>query len=165
MKQINYEEIISQLKSDLNAECAIANKYGIILGTLIEEFAKSKVIPQGILSLISNLKEIADELNLNKINSFALEAQEYNYIFTFSSELILISKLDLNVNLAKFMPSISVFLTKLSKSIKEDEIKEFSIFDFSKEVSKMKGTLNREKVEKEKYAIIKDLVKYISKQK
>ena len=164
MKQINYEEIISQLKSDLNAECAIANKYGIILGTLIEEFAKGKVIPQGILSLISNLKEIADELNLNKINSFALEAQEYNYIFTFSSELILISKLDLNVNLAKFMPSISVFLTKLSKSIKEDEIKEFSIFDFSKEVSRMKATLNREKVEKEKYAIIKDLVKYISKQ-
>ena len=164
MKQINYEEIISQLKSDLNAECAIANKYGIILGALIEEFAKGKVIPQGILSLISNLKEIADELNLNKINSFALEAQEYNYIFTFSSELILISKLDLNVNLAKFMPSISVFLTKLSKSIKEDEIKEFSIFDFSKEVSRMKATLNREKVEKEKYAIIKDLVKYISKQ-
>ena len=164
MKQINYEEIISQLKSDLNAECAIANKYGIILGTLIEEFAKGKVIPQGILSLISNLKEIADELNLRKINSFALESQEYNYIFTFSLELILISKLDLNVNLAKFMPSISVFLTKLSKSIKEDEIKEFSIFDFSKEVSKMKDTLNREKVEKEKYAIIKDLVKYISKQ-
>jgi len=164
MKQINYEEIISQLKSDLNAECAIANKYGIILGTLIEEFAKGKVIPQGILSLISNLKEIADELNLSKINSFALEAQEYNYIFTFSRELILISKLDLNVNLAQFMPSISVFLTKLSKSIKEDEIKEFSIFDFSKEVSRMKDTLSREKVEKEKYAIIKDLVKYISKQ-
>ena len=164
MKQINYEEIISQLKSDLNAECAIANKYGIILGTLIEEFAKGKVIPQGILSLISNLKEIADELNLSKINSFALEAQEYNYIFTFSRELILISKLDLNVNLAQFMPSISVFLTKLSKSIKDDEIKEFSIFDFSKEVSRMKDTLSREKVEKEKYAIIKDLVKYISKQ-
>ena len=42
MTQINYEEIISQLKSDLNAECAIANKYGIILGSLIKEFAKGK---------------------------------------------------------------------------------------------------------------------------
>ena len=163
MKQINYEEIISQLKSDLNAECAIANKYGIILGTLIKEFAKGSVIPQGILSFISNSKDIANELNLNNINSFAIEAQEYNYIFTFSKELILISKLDLNVNLAKFMPSISVFLTKLSKSIKDDEIKEFSMFNFSKEISKMEDTLKREKVEKEKYAIIKDLVKHIAK--
>ncbi len=163
MKQINYEEIISQLKSDLNAECAIANKYGIILGSLIKEFAKGKVIPQAILSLISNSKDIANELNLTKINSFALEAQEYNYIFTFSLELILISKLDLNVNLAKFMPSISVFLKKLSKSIKDEEIKEFSVFNFSKEISKMEGMLESEKIEKEKYVIIKDLVKYISK--
>lgn len=163
MKQINYEEIISQLKSDLNAECAIANKYGIILGSLIKEFAKGKIIPQAILSLISDSKEIANELNLTKINSFALEAQEYNYIFTFSLGLILISKLDLNVNLAKFMPSISVFLKKLNKGIKEEEIKEFSVFNFSKEISKMEEMLKREKAEKEKYGIIKDLVKYISK--
>ena len=162
MKQVKYEEIISQLKSELNAECAIANKYGIILGSLIKEFGKGKVIPQGILSLISNSKEIANELNLNKINSFALEAQEYNYLFTFSEELILISKLDLNVNLAKFMPSISVFLKKLSLSVKEEEIKKFSLFDFSKEVSKIEETLEREKVRKDKYSIIKDLVKYIS---
>ena len=162
MKQVKYEEIISQLKSELNAECAIANKYGIILGSLIKEFGKDKVIPQGILSLISNSKEIANELNLNKINSFALEAQEYNYLFTFSGELILISKLDLNVNLAKFMPSISVFLKKLSISIKEEEIIKFSLFDFSKEVSKIEETLEREKVRKDKYSIIKDLVKHIS---
>lgn len=163
MKLINYEEIISQLKSDLNAECAIANKYGIILGSSIKEFTTRKVIPQGILSFISNSKEIADELNLSTINSFALESQEYNYIFTFSKELILVSKLELNVNLANFMPSIGVFLTKLSKSIKEEEIKEFSIFDFSKEISKMEDSVKREKVGREKYAIIKDLVKYLSK--
>ncbi len=162
MNQVKYEEIISQLKSELNAECAIANKYGIILGSLIKEFGKGKVIPQGILSLISNSKEIANELNLNKINSFALEAQEYNYLFTFSEELILISKLDLNVNLAKFMPSISVFLKKLSLSVKEEEIKKFSLFDFSKEISKIEETLEREKVRKDKYSIIKDLVKHIS---
>jgi len=162
MSQVKYEEIISQLKSDLNAECAIANKYGIILGSLIKEFGKGKVIPQAMLSLISNSKEIADELNLNKINSFALEAQEYNYLFTFSDELILISKLDLNVNLAKFMPSISVFLKKLSLSIKKEEIKQFSLFDFTKEVSKIKNTIEQEKVRKDKYSIIKDLVKHIS---
>ena len=162
MSQIKYEEIIAQLKSDLSAECAIANKYGIILGSLIKEFAKGKVIPQAILSLISNSREIANELNLNKINSFALEAQKYNYLFTFSEELILISKLDLNVNLAKFMPSISVFLKKLSVSAKEEEIKKFSIFDFSKEISKIEDTIEGEKIKKDKYSIIKDLVKHIS---
>ncbi|KKM60405.1 hypothetical protein LCGC14_1542200 [marine sediment metagenome] len=141
MKQIKYEEIIAQLKSDLNAECAIANKYGIILGSIIKEFAKGNVIPQGILSLISNFKEIANELNLEKINFFALEAQEYHYLFTFSRELILISKLNLDVNLAKFKPNVSVFLKRLSKSIKDEEIKEFSIFNFSKEISKMEETL------------------------
>ena len=162
MSQINYEEIIAQLKSDLNAECAIANKYGIILGTKIKEFSKGKVITQKILSLILNSKEIAKELNLDMINSFALEAQDNNYLFSFSEKLILISKLDLNVNLAKFMPSISVFLQKLSESSKDEEIKEFSIFNFSKELSKMEDTLKQEEIKKEKYSIIKDLVKHVS---
>ncbi|MBA7522565.1 hypothetical protein ES705_14684 [subsurface metagenome] len=163
MSQINYEEIIAQLKSDLNAECAIANKYGIILGTKIKELSKGKVIPQKILSLISNSKEIANELNLEKINSFAIEAQENNYLFSFSEKLILISKLDLSVNLAKFMPSISVFLQKLSESSKDEEIKEFSIFNFSKELSRMEDTLKQEEIKKEKYSIIKDLVRHVSR--
>jgi len=163
MSQINYEEIIAQLKSDLNAECAIANKYGIILGTKIKELSKGKVIPQKILSLISNSKEIANELNLENINSFAIEAQENNYLFSFSEKLILISKLDLSVNLAKFMPSISVFLQKLSESSKDEEIKEFSIFNFSKELSRMEDTLKQEEIKKEKYSIIKDLVRHVSR--
>ena len=162
MSQINYEEIIAQLKSDLNAECAIANKYGIVLGSKIKEFSKGKIIPQRLLSLISNSKEIASELNLEKINSFALEAQEHHYLFSFTKKLILISKLDLNVNLAKFMPSISLFLKKLSESSKEEEIKEFSIFDFSKELTRIGDTQKQEEIKKEKYSIIKDLVKYIS---
>ncbi|MFW9941568.1 MAG: hypothetical protein ACFFFT_11050 [Candidatus Thorarchaeota archaeon] len=162
MSQINYEEIIAQLKSELNAECAIANKYGVILGTKIKEFSKGKVIPQKILSLISNSREIANELNLEKINSFALEAQENNYLFSFSEKLILISKLDLNVNLAKFMPSISVFLKKLSESSIDEEIKEFSVFNFAKELTKIEDTLKEEEIKKDKYSIIKDLVKYVS---
>jgi hypothetical protein len=162
MSQINYEEIISQLKSDLNAECAIANKYGVILGTKIKELSKGKVIPQKILSLISNSQEIASELNLEKINSFALEAQENNYLFSFSEKLILISKLDLSVNLAKFMPSISVFLKKLSESSEDEEIKEFSVFNFGKELAKIEDTLKEEEIKKDKYSIIKDLVKHVS---
>jgi hypothetical protein len=163
MTQINYDDIISQLKKELNSECAIANRYGIILGSVIKEFAKGKVIPQKILSLISNSHDIAKELSLNRINSFAIEAQDYNYLFTFSEDLILISKVDLDVNLAKFMPSISVFLKKLGESIKDIEINEFSEFDFSKEVGKMQESVKREKGREKKYSIMKDLVKYISK--
>ena len=163
MSEIDYEEIISQLKSDLKAECAIANKYGIILASKIKEFSKGKIIPHRLLSLISNSKEIANELKLDGISSFALEAQEYNYLFSFSEKLILISKLDLDVNLAKFMPSIRVFLTKLSESSKEGEVEEFSIFNFTKELSNIEDTLKQEEIKKGKYSIIKDLVKYISK--
>lgn len=162
MDQINYDKIISQLKSELNSECAIANNYGILLSSKIKEFSKGKVIPHKILSLIANSKDIARELNLNKINSFAIEAQDYNYLFTFSSELILISKLDLNMNLAKYMPSISVFLKKLSKRIKENDVSEFSVFDFSKEIQKIEDSLKKEKGKEKKYSIIKELVKYIS---
>ena len=161
MIEINYEDIISQLKSELKAECAIANKYGIILASKIKEFAKGKVIPEKIITLISSSKEIADELKLNRINSFALEAQDYNYLFSFSKELILISKLDLSVNLAKFMPNISAFLKKLSETT-EEEIKRFSIFDFSKETAKIEETLTEEKTRKDRYSIIKDIINYIS---
>jgi len=162
MNQINYDEIILQLKAELNSECAIANIYGIILASNIKGFLKGKVLPHKILSLISNSKGIADELNLIKINSFALEAQEYNYLFTFSEELILISKLNLNMNLAKFMPSISVFLKKLNEKYKEKEITEFSLFDFSKEIKKIQDTFKEKKGRDKKYSIIKDLVKFIA---
>jgi len=163
MNQNNYDEIISQLKSELNSDCAIANRYGIILGSNIKEFSKGWVIPHKILSFLSNAEDIAGELGLNQINSFAIEAQDYNFLFTFNDRLILISKLNLDVNLAKFMPSLSVFLKKLSKNVIEGEIAEFSVFDFSKEIQKIHDSLEKEKMKEEKYAIIKDLVKKISK--
>jgi len=163
MQKINYDEIVSQLKSELNSECAIANKYGIVLGSKIKEFSKGKIIPHKILSLIANSRDIADELNLNKINSFALEAQDYNYLFSFSDELILISKLNLDMNLAKYMPSISVFLKKLNETMKKEEVMEFSVFDFSKEIQRIEESVKKAKSRDKKYSIIKDLVKYVSK--
>ncbi|MHA2288134.1 MAG: hypothetical protein ACXABG_05045 [Promethearchaeota archaeon] len=162
MKQINYDEIIKQLKVELNSECAISNTYGIVLASNIKVFSKGKIIPHKILSLIGSSKDIADELKLNKINSFALEAQEYNYLFTFSDELILISKLSLSMNLAKYMPSISVFLKKLSEKHKKQEIIEFSVFDFSKEIQKIQASFQDMKNKEKKYSIIKALVKYVS---
>ena len=163
MDKISFDNIISQLKSELNSDCAIANKYGIILGSLINEFGKDQVITQKLLELISKRHELAEELNLNEISSFALETQKFNYLFTFSKELILISKLAKNVDLTKFMPSISTYLKKLSESYKESEIKEFSKFDFSKELTSITDTLQKEEMEESKYSVIKDLIKYIAK--
>jgi len=165
MSQINYEVIISQLKKELNTDCAISNKYGIILSSNIKEFAKGSLIPQKILELISTRTSIAEDLKLNEISSFALETQEYNYLFTFSENLILISKVDLNINLAKFMPSLRIFIEKLSIGYKEQEdgFKQFSLFDFSKEIDKIESSLKKETINKDKYSIIKELVKYISK--
>jgi len=162
MNKTNYNEIISQLQKELNSECAIANSYGIILSSKIKEFSQGKIIPHKILSLISNSQDIAKELNLKKINSFAVEAEKNNYLFTFNEELILISKLGLDVNLAKFMPSIKLFLDRLSEESKKYEIKEFSIFDFSKEINNMEESLSKEKIKDKKYSVIKDLVNYIS---
>lgn len=132
---------------------------------MIKEFAKGKIIPQKILELISEKKQLAEELNLKQISSFALESKEYNYLFTFSEELILISRVPLNVNLAKFMPSIRTLTQKLSKSYQEQEfgVKEFSVFDFTKDITKIENALKAESIDKEKYAIIKDLIKFISK--
>ncbi|MBD3338481.1 MAG: hypothetical protein GF353_05210 [Candidatus Lokiarchaeota archaeon] len=160
--QTNYEVIVSQLKSELSTDCAISNKYGIILASNIDTFAKGKVIPQKILDLISKRNSIAEELKLKKINSFALESEEYNYLFTFSEELILISKLNLSVDLSKFMPNIRVFAQKLSQKEQMSAVNVFSEFDFSKDISKIETSLKEEKINKEKYSIIKDLIKYIS---
>lgn len=164
MPKINYDVIVSQLKKELNTDCAISNKYGIVFASNIKEFAKGKIIPQKILELILTRKSIAEELNLNKINSFALEAQEYNYLFTFGKELILISRVNLNINLAKLMPNLRVFIKKLSKGYieQEDVIKQFSLFNFSKDIVKIESSLSQEVVNNEKYSIIKELIKYIS---
>ncbi|MBY8982992.1 MAG: hypothetical protein KGD57_08590 [Candidatus Lokiarchaeota archaeon] len=162
MIELNYDEIISHLEKELNAQCAIANKYGIILGSAIREFSKEKIIPQNILELISNRKGIATALNLDKITSFALEAKENNYLFTFTEDFILVSKLGLDVNLAKFMPSVRLFLKNLSSKLKKTEHIDFSTFDFSKELNQIKESLDREKLNTEKYSIIKTLIKHIS---
>ena len=162
MEEVNYDQIIKQLKSELNSECAIANQYGIVLTSAIKEFNAGNVIPHKIIDLIATSQEIANELKLKKINSFALESQKHNYLFTFSKTLTLISKLDLNVNLSKFMPSISVFLKEIEEKFVNTDIRNFSNFDFSDEIKKINDTLKTEKNKEDKYSIIKDLIKYIS---
>ncbi len=158
----NYDDIISKLEDELNAKCAIANKYGIILGSAIKEFSIGKVIPQKILELISDRNDIATVLNLDNITSFALEAKENNYLFTFTEEFILVSKLGLDINLAQFMPGVRSFLKNFSTRLKKPEELEFSTFNFSKELKNLKESLNKDKLNTDKYSIIKILIKEMS---
>ena len=46
--------------------------------------------------------------------------------------------------------------------VKEEEIKEFSVFNFTKELTNIEDTLKEEEIKKDKYSIIKDLVKHVS---
>jgi hypothetical protein len=55
-------------------------------------------------------------------------------------------------------------LKKLNKKYKEQEITEFSLFDFSKEIKKIEDTFHKKNIGKKKYSIIKDLVKYIARE-
>ena len=161
-EKINYDDIVTQLKNELKTDCAIANRYGIILSSTIDILPKEKVIPQKIIELIGKREAIAKELNLDEISSLAFETEEFNFLFTVSKELIIISKVNLNINLAQFMPSIRIFTQKLSDIKQEQEIKSFSVFNFSKDIDKIEAALEKESISKEKYSIIKDLIKYIS---
>lgn len=64
------------------------------------------------------------------------------------------------------MPSLRIFIEKLSKSYREQEdgFKQFLLFDFSKEIEKIETSMEKESIDKEKYSIIRELVKYISKE-
>jgi len=162
MEEINFDELIEQLKSELNAECAIANKYGIVLGSLIKEFSKGKIVPNHILDFINNSKQIANELNLQQIDYFTLASQNQNYLFTFSKKLILISKLGLGVDLGKLMPGLKQFLDTLEKKVIDKDLNTFTLFDFSQDIKKIEATLKEDENKEKKYSIIKDLIKFIS---
>ena len=60
------------------------------------------------------------------------------------------------------MHSIRVVAQKLSEIKQELEIKDFSVFDFSKDIAKIETTLEKETIREDKYSIIKDIIKYIS---
>lgn len=163
MNDEDYNQFISQLKNELNASTALANKYGIILASNLEEFKAGKVISQNLLEFILDREQIENEIKNESINSFILESLNFNYIFIIEDFFILICKLELNTNLANFSKKANLLLKLINDKEREMEVNTFSIYDFSKEISKIEVTLNETKSNAKKYDIIKDLIKYISK--
>ena len=158
------EGIIEEITKKLKTQCCLINKYGIILASTINEFPKNKIISPKILKIISNRQEYAEALKIDKIESFIIETKEFYYLFSFNKELILISKLNLDIDLTKFTKNIGTFLESLIKKIHQLEEPSVSSFDFSDEIKQMENSLNKTNKTEEKYSIIKELVRYLSKQ-
>jgi hypothetical protein len=157
------EDIIEEITNKLKTQCCLTNKYGIILASTINEFPKNKIIPPKLFKLISNRRGYAEALKIDKIESFIIETKEFYYLFSFNEELLLISKLKLDIDLTKFTKNISIFLESLIKKIHQLEEPAVSRFDFSEEINQMENSLNKANKNEEKYSIIKELVRFIAK--
>ncbi|TXT62369.1 MAG: hypothetical protein BAJALOKI1v1_960004 [Promethearchaeota archaeon] len=165
MKTEEYEGVIKELTKELKTQCCLVNQYGIILGSSIKEFPKDSVLHPKILKLVANRKNVAKSLDLESIKSFILESKDFFYVFNFSNDLILISKLTSDIDLTKYSKNINAFLARLVNKIHQLEEPDVSSFDFSEEITQMEHSIQNRINNKEKYSVIKDLVKYISELK
>ncbi|MHA1724736.1 MAG: hypothetical protein ACTSXH_07825 [Promethearchaeota archaeon] len=163
MQEELYNAFISKIKQELNADCAIANKYGIILASNMEEYSPNKIISLNLLDLILEHEHIESDLNNKEIKSIILQTTDFNHVFLYNNDFILISKFPLTLNTLEFSNRASNFLIEISDNLKKSEMGKFTEFDFSKEVSKIKETLEDVRFKTKKYDIIKDLIKSISK--
>jgi len=158
-----YSKIVKQIKSELETNTLIANKYGVILGSEIEDLNKGKIIPPEILDLINQRVKFAKSLKLKEIYSITLESEKDFFLITKTSELILLAQLKKSVDLSQLIPSVKKFLEKLAAGIaKKLEIDEFTKFGFVKEIIKLDDSLKTDEERRLKFNIIKDLIKYIS---
>lgn len=159
----NFNVIVSQLKEKLGIESAIVNKYGIVLESILTPFPKDSLIPPRILQLIQDQKEIGKSFGVQNIKSVVVETKDYFYLITLNKEIILISKLSLDKDLTKFIPNISKFLENFIEKAQQLEKPEFGSFTFSKEIEEIKKSMDTTESYEEKYSILKELVKYMSK--
>jgi hypothetical protein len=159
----NFDVIVSQLKEKLGIESAIINKFGIVLESLLKPFPKDSLIPPKILQMIQDKREIGTAFDVDKVRSFVIETKDFYYLLTLSKEIVLLSKLGLDKDLAKFIPNISQFLDNFIQKAQKLEKTEFDNFTFSKEIEEIEASIDEEKTYEEKYSILKDLVKYMSK--
>lgn len=159
----NFNVIVSQLKEKLGIESAIINNYGIVLESLLEPFPKDSLIPPKVLQIIQDQKEIGEAFQVKKIRSFVIETKNNYYLLTMSKNIVLLSKLGLDKDLTKFIPNISQFLENFIEKAQKLEKPEFGSFTFSKEIEEIEQSIDKTETYEDKYSILKELVKYMSK--
>ena len=160
---IDIEEIGNQLKTSLNTDVAIIDKYGFILSSSIKEFKKGSVISTTLLDFINARSRVALELNSKEINSLVLTISGTNFVFTYGEQLFIMTKIPDHVNLSEFLPSLNRFLIMLDKNSSNLDIKSFKEFDIADELIKIENDIKNETERNEgKYAIFTDIIKHIN---
>jgi len=161
-EETRYSEVVNQIKSELKTNTLIANKYGIILGSEIQDLEKGKVVPSEILGLLNRREELAKSLNLKKIDTITLESENFYLLINSNDKLILMAQLDKKIDFSNFIPSLKSFLINLAKESGKKAEAEFSDFDFTKEINRLEESLVLDEEKKLKFNIIKELINYIS---
>lgn len=159
----NFDVIVSQLNEKLGIESAIINKYGIVLESMLEPFPRDSLIHPKLLEMIQDKRAVGEAFNSEIVQSFVIETKTYYYLFTLSNNIVLLSKLGLEKDLAKFIPNISQFLENFLKKTQKLEKTEFDDYTFSQEIEEIEKSIDNPPTYEEKYSILKDLVKYMSK--
>jgi hypothetical protein len=161
---VDIESVGRQLKETLNTDVAIIDKYGFILSSSIKEFKKGSVLSTTLLGFINARKRVALELDSKEINSLVLTISGTNFVFTYGSQLVIMTKIPDHVNLSEFLPSITRFLTILDQNTTIMNIAEFKEFDVQEELSKMEEEIEKDSNKYEgKYAIFTDIIKHMNK--
>ena len=159
----NFNVIVSQLKEKLGIESAIINNYGIVLESLLEPFPKDSLIPPKVLQIIQDQKEIGEAFQVKKIRSFVIETKNNYYLLTMSKNIVRLSILRLDKDSPKFITNISQFLENFIEKTKKKKKPEFGSFTFSKEIEEIEQSIDKTETYEDKYSILKELVKYMSK--
>jgi len=160
--ETRYSDVVNQIKSELKTNTLIANKYGIILGSEIQDLEKGKAIPSEILDLLNGREKLAKSLKLKNIDTISLESENFYLLISSNEKLILMAQLDKKIDFSNFIPSLKQFLINLAKERGKKAEAEFSDFDFEKEIKRLEESLVLDEEKKVKFNIIKELINYIS---
>ena len=156
-----WEGVVQQIYQWINAECAIIDKYGLILASRIPEFHKNQLISPIVWSTFKDRERLTMELGVKKVNTFVIETDIGNLIFSFGSFVHLITKVPLNVDLAEFMPNVRQFMKTLDKTqVPKIDIK-IEQMHFEQEIANI--VKNQEDKRPDNFPIFKSLIKSIAK--
>ncbi|WP_457559458.1 hypothetical protein [Candidatus Harpocratesius sp.] len=161
--EFDWDGVVTQIHDIIGSNTAIFNKYGIILASKISQFEKGSLISPTILDFIDRKQNLIRELQVQNIECIVLEGDKENIVFTFGENYNLMSNIPKNVDLAKYMPSITSFLRTLHKTAPSNVHQtSFKLLSLEDEFEEMKNS-TEEQVGKERFPIFKHLIKYLAK--
>jgi predicted regulator of Ras-like GTPase activity (Roadblock/LC7/MglB family) len=156
-----WEGVVQQIYQWLNAECALVDKYGLILASRIPEFRKDQLISPIIWRSFIEQEKLAKELGVKSVQSFVVETDIGNIIFSFGSFVHLITKVPLQINLAEFMPNVRRFMKTLDQTQVPKVDTKIEQMHFEQEIAAL--VKNQDDKRPDNFPIFKSLIKSIAK--